>query len=391
MKSKLLRSTLLISFLIFSSCSVSTNQEADAKASNELDFDALANLLMERMDLQLGETVLLVGVPGRFEPLIPALKNRVDSSLGEYLGAISIVDPQPEEWSTAFVEAASDLSDEELKEYLKQVDIGIMLPGATPNDKVYGMIQDNLNEGIGRTIHFHWAGAFGFNGLEIEVTPEVDQFYQEVLLTTNYNQLARNQKGFEEAMREKVINVTTPGGTDVSFSIGDRPVTKQSGDASAATATMARNLIDREMELPSGAIRVAPIETSVNGKIAFPDALWDTTMVKGLVLTFEKGKVSDLSADSGIEAVQQVMDRAGESARSFREFALGMNPKLAIPEENPWIPYYGYGAGVVRLSLGDNSELGGDVTGGFVRWNFFIDATVKVGDEVWVENGKLLK
>jgi hypothetical protein len=45
---------------------------------------------------------------------------------------------------------------------------------------------------------------------------------------------------------------------------------------------------------------------------------------------------------------------------------------------------------VVRLSLGDNSELGGRVTGGYVRWNFFTDLTVTVGDRVWVRNGKLM-
>ena len=63
---------------------------------------------------------------------------------------------------------------------------------------------------------------------------------------------------------------------------------------------------------------------------------------------------------------------------------------LAIPDADPWIPYYGYGAGVVRLSLGDNSELGGTVSGGYVRWNFFTDATVSVGGSVWVEDGQLL-
>lgn len=55
------------------------------------------------------------------------------------------------------------------------------------------------------------------------------------------------------------------------------------------------------------------------------------------------------------------------------------------------IPYYGYGAGVVRLSLGDNSELGGKVTGGYVRWNFFTDATVSVAGETWVSEGKLVR
>ncbi len=62
------------------------------------------------------------------------------------------------------------------------------------------------------------------------------------------------------------------------------------------------------MELPAGAIRVAPLEESVEGVIVFPTSEWNQERV-------------------------------------------------------PWISYYGYGAGVVRLSLGDNSELGGSVVG----------------------------
>ncbi len=98
----------------------------------------------------------------------------------------------------------------------------------------------------------------------------------------------------------------------------------------------------------------------------------------------------NISADSGLTSVEAEMNRAGPGGRRFREFALGFNEELAVPERNPWIPYYGYGAGVVRLSLGDNSELGGTVTGGYVRWNFFTDATVTVGDQVWVRDGKLV-
>ena len=82
--------------------------------------------------------------------------------------------------------------------------------------------------------------------------------------------------------------------------------------------------------------------------------------------------------------------RAGDAGRSFREFALGLNPLLAIPDRGtPWIPYYGYGSGVVRLSLGNNIELGGSVAGDYVRWNFFTDATVTVGRDVWVRDGRL--
>jgi hypothetical protein len=83
--------------------------------------------------------------------------------------------------------------------------------------------------------------------------------------------------------------------------------------------------------------------------------------------------------------------RRATPGRAFREIGLGLNPRLAVPDRAPWIPYYGYGAGVVRLSLGDNTELGGTVGGNYVRWNFFTDLTVSVGNTVWVRDGKLLQ
>ncbi|MGH7710458.1 MAG: hypothetical protein ACREOG_04200, partial [Gemmatimonadaceae bacterium] len=90
-------------------------------------------------------------------------------------------------------------------------------------------------------------------------------------------------------------------------------------------------------------------------------------------------------------AVERELQTAGPPGRAFREFALGFNPLLAIATAGErWIPYYGYGAGVVRLSLGDNTELGGKVSGGYVRWNFFVDATVTVGREEWVRDGKFV-
>jgi len=46
---------------------------------------------------------------------------------------------------------------------------------------------------------------------------------------------------------------------------------------------------------------------------------------------------------------------------------------------------------VVRMSLGDNEELGGSVRGGGRRWFFFPDATVEAGGQVIVERGKLVE
>jgi hypothetical protein len=109
-----------------------------------------------------------------------------------------------------------------------------------------------------------------------------------------------------------------------------------------------------------------------------------------LKLRFSKGRVTEITAASGKDAVEAEMQKAGDAGRAFREIGLGFNPLLAVPERAAWIPYYGYGAGVVRLSLGDNTELGGNVGGSpYVRWNFFTDLTVVVGNTTWVRNGKL--
>ena len=113
--------------------------------------------------------------------------------------------------------------------------------------------------------------------------------------------------------------------------------------------------------------------------------------MEGLVLRFEGGRVVGVEAAVGREGVVAEMEGAGEGGGTFRELAVGFNPLLAIPGGEEWIPYYGYGAGVVRLSLGDNTELGGEVGGGYVRWNFFTDATVEVGGEVWVRDGRLVE
>jgi hypothetical protein len=105
-----------------------------------------------------------------------------------------------------------------------------------------------------------------------------------------------------------------------------------------------------------------------------------------------QGVMTSLSATTGADGARAEIEEAGPAGRAFREFALGFNPLLAIPTEGErWIPYYGYGAGVVRLSLGDNTELGGNVGGGYVRWNFFVDATVEVGGVVWVDGGRLIR
>ena len=106
-------------------------------------------------------------------------------------------------------------------------------------------------------------------------------------------------------------------------------------------------------------------------------------------LIIDNGRITRIRAEAGQQAVEAALAAGGDAAMRFREFGLGFNPKLIPAAGSAIMPYYGYGAGVVRLSLGDNEELGGNVRGGFTRWFFFPDATVHVDGKYLVRDGRL--
>jgi hypothetical protein len=364
-----------------------------AQAQFSFDWPAVAARLVTQLAPQPGEKLLIVAHPGMFEELIPHLRYAIARAGATDVGVVDVLaEPVPAGWDLEQVRRGNARAREAYRAMFAGVDGAIMMPGAVPAHPAYAALQDLLREGRGRTVHFHWVengSAIPLPGQPMPSRAAIDALYQRALLDTDYAALARVLQRFDQALRTGEVHVTSPSGTNLRFRVGNRVVNRQDGDASAARTARGQVLIDREIELPAGVARVAPLEDSVEGTIAFPPSQWDARPVEGLRLHFERGRVVRAEAASGREAVEREMQTAGEAGRRFREFALGFNPLLAVPERTPWVPYYGYGAGVVRLSLGDNSELGGTVTGGYVRWNFFTDLTVAVNGQVWVKDGRL--
>jgi hypothetical protein len=337
--------------------------------------------------------------PGTFEDLLPYVRYEVMRAGGIDLGVVDVMrEPVPESFDAAILVKGAREARTHYKAMFRDVDAAIMMPGATTAHPAYLAMQDWLKDDLAerrgrRTIHFHWienGSAYPIAGQPLPLRPAMDALYQRALLQTDYQALGEIERRFAAALREGEVHVTSPGGTDLRFRAGDRPANRQDGDASAARTAQGKVLVDHEVELPAGVVRVAPLEDSVDGVVAFPPSQWDRRPVEGLKLRFSKGRVVEITAASGRDAVEAEMRRAGDAGRAFREIGVGFNPLLAVPERDPWIPYYGYGAGVVRLSLGDNTELGGAVTGGYVRWNFFTDLTVTVGGTTWVRDGRLI-
>ncbi len=341
-------------------------------AARALPYGDMAIQIMAALSAQVGERAILRYDPGTY----PELAGRV-AEAGQLDGVL--IDFMPYGLVPSFPER------------LQAADIYVWLPAgpdAVTTPEQMAALGQWLDSGRGRQIHFHWGGGtYGLDGVPGVHSPTYDSIYVAAL-GIDYAALDRVQSQAIELLRAGEVHVTTPAGTDVRFSVGDRPFNKQNGDASRTAMATARTRIDREIEFPAGVLRVAPIERSVTGRLVVPWARFGNGTVRNLRLTFEQGRIVSITADQGVNAARQAI--ASQSAlQFFREFAIGFNPRLMKPSSESWLPYYGYGAGVVRMSLGNNAEVGGSVTGDGVRWFFFDDATVAVNERPLVAEGRL--
>jgi beta-lactamase class A len=295
------------------------------------DYDALAARIVAALKLRSGERVLVGADPGGyFHGLLPPLRRR----LGD-----------------------------RLVQSLDQADVYLWLPRRSDPDR-QALSRWTDQGGSRRQIHFHWdGGSVRADGLRGDHSPGLDAIYQAAL-DIDYAALSAAQDRAIQWLRSGLVRVRTPDGTDLRFRVGERPFNKQDGDASPERAQAAKVRVDREIELPAGVLRVAPLEETVTGRIVVPEARFGEQVARGITFEIRKGRVTRINARESQAAVQV--------APQFREFALGFNPKL------PGLAYFGYGTGAVRLSFGDNEELGGAVRGGAVRWFFFPNATVEV-------------
>lgn len=345
---------------------------ASAAAPDSIPYDKLAARIVTSLKPSPGERVLLRFDPKTLAPLEPVLRKRLEAA-------------------GAKVETLNYGPAPDLAARLAQTDVYIWLPVApesdTPADQ-RAVLAGWLDEGRGRQIHFHWnGGTRDVDGLQAEHSAAYDRVYVDAL-NIDYAALAAEQARVIAQLKSGEVHVTSPAGTDLRFRVGDRPFNQQDGDGSKARADKARVRVDREVELPAGVVRVAPIESSVSGVIVISSARFGNVRVTGARLEFENGRVVRATAATE-EAALQAFLAAAPGASQFREFGLGFNRKLVVPAGHPYLPYYGYGAGVVRLSLGDSEELGGSVRGGGVRWMFFPDTTVTVNGQTLVRAGRL--
>jgi hypothetical protein len=242
-----------------------------------------------------------------------------------------------------------------------------------------------------RGIHFHWI--MPLEGRGADEVAALSRLYERAILDTDYPALSREQDRLIAALRGRAIRITDARGTDLRLRVpGDAWFHKNDGDMSPARAAAARSVRDREMEFPAGALRFIPDVTSSEGKLVVTSPVAGSAGPDTVTLEFSGGRVVRHHAAKDDAGFTRLWDGFGGDIDKVGEIVIGTSPLLAARLPSGTLPYYGYGDGFVRVSMGDNWESGGTnrSPSGRPLWLFLEKATVESDGRVLVKEGRIV-
>ena len=245
-----------------------------------------------------------------------------------------------------------------------------------------------------RGIHFHWI--LPLEGHDPDEVAVLSRMYERAILETDYPALSREQDRLIGALRGRGLRITDARGTDLRLRVTDDAwFHKNDGDVSPARGAAARCARDREMEFPSGALRFIPDVSSTEGRLVVttpvPRSATSPPEADTVTLEFERGRVVRRRAARDDAAFARMWEGIGGDIDKVGEIVIGTNPLLAGTLPSGTLPYYGYGDGHVRVSMGDNWESGGAnrSPSGRPLWLFLEKPNVDSGGQMLVKDGRL--
>ncbi|MDP3916313.1 MAG: aminopeptidase [Bacteroidota bacterium] len=183
----------------------------------------------------------------------------------------------------------------------------------------------------------------------------------------------------------KEVQITNPNGTDLKMRIEKRPVFVSDGVLSADD--LKKGFAASQVYLPAGEAYLSPVPGTAEGTVVVDRQFYQGKEITGLTLNFKAGKLTSMTAKSGLEPLKKMYDAAGTGKDEFAFIDLGLNPNVSIKPGSKlvaWMP-----AGMVTIGVGNNVWAGGENKTPYSLASFLPGSTLKVDGKVLVENGVL--
>jgi leucyl aminopeptidase (aminopeptidase T) len=355
------------------------------------DWTRVAHLVVnDALRLAPGERVLIHADPTYFPALTEAVRIEINRA-GGVEAAVHMLHPPGLERVRRELRRREDpalrtMEDRAIAELFALADVYIWLPTSWAYN--VGQTEEIIKTWPGRAVHFHWIMDVS---MDAGLFRRLSELY-DAALWLDYAALTAHQRRVVAALRDGEIEVTDPRGTRLRFELRDAHFHLGNGDASKAFINgYARpgSARDREVELPAGAIRTVDVQRA-EGVLVTPPETFAGRQVGSVRLTFADNRITEFTSEHHAGWLEAAWRSQSGDRDRFGEFNVGVNPKLAVLPGLPAIPYYGYGAGVIRVSVGDNAESGGPYRSSYHQWFFLTDATVRANGRPVIEHGRLV-
>jgi len=211
-----------------------------------------------------------------------------------------------------------------------------------------------------------------------------DLFWKGV--NVDYEKLEATGKSVQSILESgKEVQLTNPNGTDLKMRIEKRTVLVSEGVLSADD--LKKGFAASQVYLPAGEAFLAPVPGTAEGTVVVDRQFYQNKEILGLTLTFKAGKLTSMTAKSGLEALKKMYDAADAGKEEFAFIDLGINPNVTVKPGSKlvaWMP-----AGMVTIGIGNNVWAGGDNKSSYSLASFIPGSTLKVDGKALVENGVL--
>lgn len=373
--------------------------ETDAPpATDRPSADAIASrLVQETVSIQEGESVLIVGSPrdldlmeslavhvrkqGAF-PLVTLqnetmLKRMYDEVPAEY-------DRQAPDLSLKMLDIVSviiDISYGETPGLLDEVDPARIAARAEANAAVMKKARER---GI-RTVEIG-------NGLyPTSALSERSGLSKDRLATLFWNGvgtdpdlLTRTGEAVREALRTgRTLRITDDNGTDLRMEINADRARISDGRISADDL----DTNNRSVWLPAGELFLVPEPGSVQGTLTSALQYFEGQEIRNLQMTFENGRMTEMTADAGLDRLQALYRESGDAASEFAALDFGLNRSIPASNDDRLLTWMA--AGMVTVGIGNDVWAGGDNDVPFAFYTHLKGVTVTVDDRTIVDRGVL--
>ena len=211
-----------------------------------------------------------------------------------------------------------------------------------------------------------------------------EMFYPGGPMAADYHKMEEETEKIAGLMTEsKEAIVTSPGGTDMKFSVEGR---EGGVDAGIFTERGAWG------NLPSGEAYCAPVEGTGGGELVV-ETDWYPGLKENMTLVFKRGNVVEIIGGGKVgDEFRRLLafDRGEEpyiSRRNLSELGVGTNPNAKRPDnilESEKIK------GTVHLAIGDSSHIGGKVSADLHQDFIIPRPTLVLDGKTVMKDGKLL-